>query len=53
MKRDRTLMRKRKSMLPNERRRQTWRNHRLRLIDRRSKWFYQQCADEKKQDVDE
>ena len=32
---------KRNRIIPNERRRQTWRKHRLGLIDRRSKWFYQ------------
>lgn len=32
----------RNRIIPNERRRQTWRKHRLSLTDRRSKWFYQQ-----------
>ncbi len=42
MKRANGLGGKRQRFLPNERRRQTWRKHRLTLIDRRSKWFYQQ-----------
>lgn len=50
MKKSSTRVTKRNRIIPNERRRQTWRKHRLGLIDRRSKWFYQQanefCEDE-------
>ncbi|WP_157982827.1 hypothetical protein [Aliidiomarina minuta] len=31
-------------IIPNERRRQLWRRHRLRLIERRAKWFHQAIA---------
>lgn len=34
-------LKSRASIMPNERRRQLWRRHRLRLIERRSKWFNQ------------
>lgn len=39
------MMTNRNKIIPNERRRQTWRKHRLNLIDRRSKWFYQQQSE--------
>lgn len=46
MKKTSGLMIKRNKIIPNERRRQTWRKHRLNLIDRRSKWFYQHQNDD-------
>lgn len=56
MKKSSIRVTKRNRIIPNERRRQTWRKHRLGLIDRRSKWFYQQanelCEDEQNSAAD-
>ncbi|WP_126799687.1 hypothetical protein [Aliidiomarina soli] len=41
-----------KGIIPNERRRQLWRKHRLNLTDRRTKWFYQDTQKGKAQDED-
>ncbi|MGX5913350.1 hypothetical protein ACR0ST_01260 [Aliidiomarina sp. Khilg15.8] len=47
-------LKKRSTIMPNERRRQLWRRHRLRLIERRSKWFHQseQLPDDDQDDAE-
>ena len=52
MKRKPGIKKRSKGMLNTERRRSRWRNHHLRLIDRRQKSFYQLYSSDQDTDSD-